>query len=115
MAVTTSWLPVARFPDIEKLDLTGGSLWAALEEHYGTHLVRTDNIVELVVASPSEAHQLHLDTEASIIRFTGIGYDAADRPTEYTVALWSGQVRFHFASHEPSGAASRAIPVKVDS
>ncbi|MBM7044756.1 MULTISPECIES: GntR family transcriptional regulator [Rhizobium] len=109
MAVTTSWLPTTRFPSIENVDLTNGSLWAALAEHYGVHLSRTDNIVELVSVSPSEAHQLHIDAETQAIRFTGTGYDAADKPTEYTVALWSGQVRFHFASHEPAGIAASGL------
>ena len=110
MAITTSWLPMMRFAGIESIDLANGSLWAALEDHYGIHLSRTDNIVELVTVSPSEAHQLHVEPDSQVIRFTGIGYDSLERATEYTVALWSGQVKFHFASHEPGGKVLSGRP-----
>ncbi|UIJ83215.1 GntR family transcriptional regulator [Rhizobium leguminosarum] len=111
MAVTTSWLPHNLFPNIESLDLTGGSLWAALSENYGVHLTRTDNVVELVNASISEAHQLHIDEEAQVLRFSGTSYDASEKPIEYTVALWSGQVRFHFRSQRPTGSVTSPLSV----
>jgi GntR family transcriptional regulator len=65
--------------------------------------VRAHNTVELVAASVSEAHLLHVETDAPLLRFSGVAFDADDRALEFTTALWSGQVRFHFGSQNRTG------------
>lgn len=102
LAINTSWLPESLFPDLSNLELAHGSLWATLAEHYGVKVVRSDNTVELVMASAAEAHLLHVETDAPLLRFTSVAFDAADRALEFTTALWSGQVRFHFGSQNRS-------------
>lgn len=108
LALTTSWLSDRLFPGLSKLELKEGSLWATLAEQYGTGVVRADNTVELIRASDLEAHLLHVEADAPLLCFTGTAFDADDRPLEFTTALWSAQVRFHFGSQRSQDPAEPA-------
>ncbi len=108
LALTTSWLRVSRFPGLAERELTQGSLWATLEEHYGVEVKNSENVVELIQATALEAHLLHIATDDELLSFTGIVYDTADLPVEYMTALWSRQVRFNFSISAPT--SSRSAP-----
>jgi GntR family transcriptional regulator len=109
LALTTSWLRAKRFSGLAERELTQGSLWATLEEHYGVQVKNSENVVELIQATALEAHLLHITTDDKLLSFTGIVYDTADQPVEYMTALWSRQVRFNFSISAPP-VSSRAEP-----
>jgi GntR family transcriptional regulator len=108
LALTTSWLRASRFPGLAERELTQGSLWATLEDHYGIKVKNSENAVEVIQATALEAHLLHITTDEELLSFTGIVYDTGDQPIEYMTALWSRQVRFNFSISAPT--ASRFVP-----
>lgn len=98
IVINTSWLPTALFPGLERVHLTDGSLWKTLNARYKAKTRRADNMVELVTASADEARLLHVEEDSPLLRLTGTVFGAHDWPVEYSMALWSGNVRFHFSS-----------------
>jgi GntR family transcriptional regulator len=108
LALTTSWLSAKRFPGLVERELSQGSLWATLEEHYGIAVKNSENAVEVITATALEAHLLHLGAESELLSFSGVVYDTTDEPVEYMTALWSRQVRFNFSIAAPAIPAAPA-------
>lgn len=98
IVVNTSWLPAKRFPGLDAATLVDGSLWRTLVKRYGTRPRRTDNLVELVTASADEARLLHVEEDSPLMRLTGTVFGDRKQPLEYSMALWAGNVRFHFVA-----------------
>jgi GntR family transcriptional regulator len=105
LALTTSWLSAKRFPGLVERELSQGSLWATLEEHYGIAVKNSENAVEVITATALEAHLLHIAAEAELLSFSGVVYDISDEPVEYMTALWTRQVRFNFSIAAPANSA----------
>lgn len=98
LLVNTSWLSAQRFPGMDRVPLKDGSLWKTLHARYGAVAARAENLIEIVTASSDEARLLTLDEGQAVQRLTGQAFDHDGRPLEYSVVLWSGNVRFRFSS-----------------
>ncbi len=98
LLVNTSWLSPQRFPGMEHAPLVEGSLWKTLQSRYGAVASRAENMIEIVIASCDEARLLFLEENQPVQRLTGRAFDSEGNPLEYSIVLWSGNVRFRFSS-----------------
>lgn len=95
-ALIRSWVPVAEFPGLDRLELQENSVWKTISEHYSRNVARTSNQIELVEINAQEAQLLNLEEGERTLSLTGIAYDGEDTPVEYSIALWGPTARIHF-------------------
>ena len=69
-----------------------GSMYKLLEEKYGTNIAFIDEYLEATTASRELAAQLKIDTGDPILKQVRVGYDAGQRPIEYTVVHFRGDL-----------------------
>jgi GntR family transcriptional regulator len=72
-----------------------GSLYQTLREAYAVRLVRVDDLIETVLAEPTEAMLLSVDVGLPLLLIQRTGWDADDRPIEFTRSVFRGD-RFSF-------------------
>ncbi|WP_423065081.1 GntR family transcriptional regulator [Devosia sp. CN2-171] len=106
--INTSWLPTAKFPNLDRAELIDGSLWKTLTTNYGITPASTEEHFELVKASADEARLLHVEEGDTLIRVSGTTFDSKDVPVERCFSLWAGNVRFHFASKRSRRPVAKA-------
>lgn len=95
-ALIRSWVSRSAFPAFGDSELIEQSIWQTLTTRYGTRVARTSNFMELIDLSAADAHQLGLSEGERTICLTGTAYDTAEKPVEYSVALWGRHARVHF-------------------
>ncbi|TWS25040.1 GntR family transcriptional regulator [Tsukamurella sputi] len=83
------------------------SLYATLQDRFGVPIVATDEIIDTVGANERTARLLGVPLEAPLLRLERVGYDARDRPTEYSIDLFRAdrtrlRVRTTSSDAEPS-------------
>ncbi len=82
--VCDSQLPEAKFPDIDPVDLVGGSLYATLSERYNCTIVRSERFAEAVEAvDPDVVTLLGVQPFTSILMITGVSYTSNDEPVDF--------------------------------
>lgn len=82
-----SWLPYSRFAGLEAEPLLDGSLYAQLEGHFGTRVIRARQQVSAIAADEDEAAQLGLQLREPILRIARTAYDTSSLAVEYGIGV----------------------------
>ena len=98
MAIEAVYLDAERFAGVGDAMLHSSSLYALLREQYATVLVRAEETIETVLASPSEAGMLDTGTGLPLLLLTRTSWDEQDRPVEYVRSLYRGD-RYRFVAN----------------
>jgi GntR family transcriptional regulator len=88
LALETAHVPAAHFPNLEALDWTTGSLYAAIENVYGYRIDRGEERIGAVKAGHEEAHLLKVDVGFPLLSSRRIACDANGMPVEYGLSLY---------------------------
>lgn len=81
-----TYLPYDRFADVYTADLSSGSLFEYLREHYGVVLTRNDLTVRVEEASPEVALNLAVDPGLRLLTIDSTVADADDVPIAFGTA-----------------------------
>ena len=82
--IETSYLPVARFPDLIAENLVSGqSLYALLAEKYQVRSAATDREISVGISTDLEARLLKIDNGAPTLVLRLVAHDEAGQPFEY--------------------------------
>lgn len=90
-------LPAARFPALERHDLTNRSIYAIMAAEYGVVIAHARQSLEPVVATPYEAALLEVAPGAPLMLEQRVTFDQQGRPAEYGKDLYRGD-RFRFVT-----------------
>jgi GntR family transcriptional regulator len=90
MAVETSHLSAARFPNLTRLIRKQESLYALLREAYGVVPVRAEELIATAPASPREAALLGTETGAPMLVLGRHSRDADGDPVEWVTSWYRG-------------------------
>jgi GntR family transcriptional regulator len=105
MAVEAVYLDAQRFGGIGAAMDHGASLYRVLHETYGVALVRAEETIETVLASPAEAALLATGTGLPLLLLTRTSWDQRGRPVEYVRSLYRGD-RYRFVAQLSRPAAA---------
>ncbi len=98
MAVEAVYLDAQRFEGLDAAMHHSSSLYAVLRERYSTVLMRAEETIETVLASPSEAGMLETGTGLPLLLLTRTSWDEDGRPVEYVRSLYRGD-RYRFVAN----------------
>lgn len=90
MAVETSHLAAARFPQLTRHIRRETSLYAVLSRVYGVAPVSAEETISTAPASPREADLLDTDTGAPMLVLGRHSFDDAGRPVEWVTSWYRG-------------------------
>lgn len=90
IAIEESFVELARFAGIQKLDFGNRSLYATLGEQYGVKMARCEAALESVGAGRREARLLETAPRSSLLQITRTVYAADGHPVEMSSALYRG-------------------------
>ncbi|MGH2405656.1 MAG: GntR family transcriptional regulator [bacterium] len=93
----TFWMPVARFPRLERFDIRSRSVYEILETQYGVRVKRARQSLEPVVASEYEAKLLGVEIGAPLMLEERLAFDERGQPIDYGKDLYRGD-RFRFVT-----------------
>lgn len=88
--ISTTYIPASLCPGLVNEDLSQGSLYRLLKEHYGLTIARGERRLEAVAAGPWEARLLDIALASPLLRLDSLAYLADRRPFEYSQALHNG-------------------------
>ena len=88
-------IPVHRFPELERHDLSNRSLYEIMETEYGVLVVRARQSLEPVIATEYEAELLGVQHGAPLMLERRLAFDQDDQPVEHGKDLYRGD-RFRF-------------------
>jgi len=109
LLLETVYVPTARCPGLERVDLTTQSLYALLEQGYGLRLERTRQTLEATVANAYEADLFGVPPGTGMILLEGVTCLAHDQPVEYFKAIYRGD-RFKFKLESQRNTWAYEIP-----
>ncbi|AWE41995.1 MULTISPECIES: GntR family transcriptional regulator [unclassified Actinobaculum] len=89
-ARTTTWLPAALFPGIEKRDFCQSSLYRILSDDYGLTMGTARRSIEAVLATEEIAASLEVEEGAPLLRIRSVLCDEQGRPIEAFTAYHRG-------------------------
>ena len=88
----------------------GGSLYELVRVRYGLSPATTTETIEVVSASPREAHWLDIAQRKPLLAITRVTRDGTGRPFEYAYDLFrADRVRLTATSHGAVGAVQRSV------
>jgi GntR family transcriptional regulator len=90
-------VPARCFPEFERYDLSGRSVYDVMEKEYGITVVRARQSLEPVVATEYEAELLGVEPGAPLMLERQLGLDQDDQPVEHGKDLYRGD-RFRFVT-----------------
>lgn len=91
------WMPVRRFPGLERFNIARRSVYELMETAYGVKVSRARQSLEPTVASDYEARLLKVEPGAPLMLEERLGFGADDKPVEYGKDLYRGD-RFRFVT-----------------
>lgn len=98
----TSWLPVARFPGLERFDFDRVRLYDTLASHYGVRPVRAHEAFEPVLLSAAEAELLDRRRGDPALRVERTAFDAEGAILEFCRSIVrSDRYRYSVELREP--------------
>ena len=108
LVLLETYLPYTPFVGLLKEDLERDSLYALLEEHYGTCVTRVSREIEAVNATAAEAHLLEITRNQAVCLVHTVAYTQEGTAVEYSVARYRGdRNRFTLELYrEPEAARS---------
>ncbi len=98
MAVEAVYLDADRFAGIGAAMDHGTSLYRVLREDYDVALVRAEETIETVLASPAEASLLETGTGLPLLLLTRTSWDDRGHPVEHVRSLYRGD-RYRFVAN----------------
>lgn len=90
-------IPVYRFLDFERFDLTKRSLYEILETEYGVTISHARQSLEPVIATQYEADLLEIEVGAPLMLERRLAFDQHEKPVELSKDLYRGD-RFRFVT-----------------
>jgi GntR family transcriptional regulator len=121
MGVENSFLPRALYPGLLESVDPRKSLYQALAERYGIHMMAADEIVEAALANAEQAKLLGIRRNAPVFRLTRVSYAENGQPVELVHSTYRGdrwKIVSHLLTNRPmvdSGAATRKSPAVIHS
>ena len=92
-----NYIPMERFPGIEKHDYNHESLYKVMKEEYGIYPIRAVRSMRAEIIKPSLAPLLHVERKGPIHLIESITFDQFERPMEYSLETYPGNThRFDF-------------------
>jgi GntR family transcriptional regulator len=104
MAIETTHLATARFPDVAGAIAEAGSLYGLLRERHGLELASAEETIETAVARPREARLLETEIGVPMLLLSRHSFDRDGRPFEWVRSVYRGD-RYKFVA-----TLSRAPP-----
>jgi len=90
VAVVTSYLPATIFPDIQKQDLEGQSLYRIFEQSYKRRLRWAEEVIGAATANEEDAKVLQAAVGSAVLLIKETTYDSRETPIEYSVSVLRG-------------------------
>jgi len=90
MGIEWSRMPLSLFPDLQEKFDPHGSLYRALQEHYGIDIAVTEEMVEAGVAGAEESKLLGIKKGTPVFSFTRTSYVRSGQPVEYVKSTYRG-------------------------
>jgi GntR family transcriptional regulator len=90
VAVVTSYLRAAVFPEIDKQNLENQSLYQIFEQVYERRLHWAEELIGAAIANPEEAHVLQTAPGSAVLLIKETTYDIHELPIEYSVSVLRG-------------------------
>ncbi|HUN63866.1 MAG TPA: GntR family transcriptional regulator [Candidatus Sulfotelmatobacter sp.] len=90
VAVVTSFLPAAIFPDIDKQNLEGQSLYHVFEQVYKRKLHWAEEVIGAAIANPEDARLLQASAGSAVLLIKEKTYDTQEVAIEYSVSVLRG-------------------------
>jgi len=90
VAVVTSYLPAAVFPEIQKQDLEGQSLYRIFEQTYKRRLRWAEEVIGAATANEEDAKVLQAAVGSAVLLIKETTYDGHETPIEYSVSVLRG-------------------------
>jgi len=90
VAVVTSYLPASIFPEIDKQDLEGQSLYRIFEHVYKRRLHWAQEIIGAALATEEDGKVLQAGTGIPVLLIKETTYDSQEVPIEYSVSVLRG-------------------------
>jgi len=87
VAMVTSFLPVEVFPEIDKQDLEGQSLYHIFEHVYKRKLHWAEEVIGAAIAGPEEAALLEAAPGSAVLLIKETTYDIRQTPIEYSISV----------------------------
>ncbi len=103
--VTSSYIPIARFPGIEKTDFSALPLADLMQSQYGAYRKKTENTVDAILPPAEIAEHLEISPDTPVILFESVTSGTINNaycPFEYFKCYYRTDImRFHFTQeHE---------------
>jgi GntR family transcriptional regulator len=95
VAIDNSAIPLARAPDLTRVDFTRASLYEELERRHGIVPTHADYSVEASTADPEAGELLEVETGAPVLVTRHRAYDQHGRPIDTGVVIYRGD-RYRF-------------------
>jgi GntR family transcriptional regulator len=105
--IETAYLPAERFPDLTEDNLSEGSLYQFLSEHYSISIAAVDQTLQPVLVKPRQATLLDVESGSPAILTKVIAYSRNNVPVEYSWSITGGdkcKFYFHFREEETVAA-----------
>jgi GntR family transcriptional regulator len=90
VAVVTSFLPSSIFPDIDKQDLQGQSLYHVFEQVYKRKLHWAEEVIGAAIVTPDDARLLQAAMGSAVLLIKETTYDTHEVAIEYSVSVLRG-------------------------
>lgn len=90
VAIVTSYLPAAIFPDFEKQDLEGQSLYHIFEHCYKRKLQWAEEVIGAATVTSENAELLHTVPGSAVLLIKETTYDTQQSPIEFSISLLRG-------------------------
>jgi GntR family transcriptional regulator len=90
VAVVTSFLPAAIFPDIDRQDLQGQSLYHVFEQVYKRKLHWAEEVIGAATVNPEDARLLQASIGSAVLLIKETTYDTRETAIEYSVSVLRG-------------------------
>jgi GntR family transcriptional regulator len=90
VAVVTSYLPAAVFPEIDKQNLENQSLYQIFEQVYKRRLHWAEEVIGAAIANPEDARVLQTAPGSAVLLIKETTYDIRELPIEYSVSVLRG-------------------------
>lgn len=87
MAVVTSFLPTSIFPDIDKQDLAGQSLYHVFENVYKRKLRWAEEVIGAAIVNPGDAELLQAAVGSAVLLIKETTFDTQEMAIEYSVSV----------------------------
>lgn len=97
VAINRSWFSEELCPGIATEELIDNSLSGTLAQRYNHVPTRSENWLEVIRATESEAQHLNAYHDTPLLLLTTISFLIDEIPLEYSLTSWLGDnIRFHF-------------------